>query len=134
MSEKPITVGWGKKETQFHGSQGKPTAADVQEVVSVIFFSTWCNILVVIFIPVYFKSHRENYIQCFYFEVLLASTEGYFKYEVHLNLFCCICRIALTLISFYNRLPSLLQVGMTGNQESAGVVMDNFSQPVQSIL
>lgn len=79
LSEKPITVGWGKKETQFHGSQGKPTAADVQEVVSVIFFSTWCNILVVIFIPVYFKSHRENYIQCFYFEVLLASTEGYFK-------------------------------------------------------
>lgn len=79
MSEKPITVGWGKKETQFHGSQGKPTAADVQEVVSVIFFSTWCNILVVIFIPVYFKSHRENYIQCFYFEVLLASSEGYFK-------------------------------------------------------
>lgn len=79
LSEKPITVGWGKKETQFHGSQGKPTAADVQEVVSVIFFSTWCNILVVIFIPVYFKSHRENNIQCFYFEVLLASTEGYFK-------------------------------------------------------
>lgn len=79
LSEKPITVGWGKKETQFHGSQGKPTAADVQEVVSVIFFSTWCNILVVIFIPVCFKSHRENYIQCFYFEVLLASTEGYFK-------------------------------------------------------
>lgn len=32
--EKPITVGWGKKETQFHGSQGKPTAADVQEVIA----------------------------------------------------------------------------------------------------
>lgn len=34
LAEKPITVGWGKKETQFHGSVGKPTAANVQEVVS----------------------------------------------------------------------------------------------------
>lgn len=32
--EKPITVGWGKKETQFHGSEGKPTAASLQQVVS----------------------------------------------------------------------------------------------------
>ena len=24
--EKPITVGWGKKETQFHGSEGKEAA------------------------------------------------------------------------------------------------------------
>ncbi|XP_067016133.1 elongator complex protein 1-like [Acropora muricata] len=30
--EKPITVGWGKKETQFHGSVGKPTAASLQQV------------------------------------------------------------------------------------------------------
>ena len=33
-TEKPITVGWGKKETQFHGSVGKPTAASLQQVVS----------------------------------------------------------------------------------------------------
>ena len=32
--EKPITVGWGKRETQFHGSVGKPTAASLQQVVS----------------------------------------------------------------------------------------------------
>jgi len=34
LAEKPITVGWGKKETQFHGSVGKPTAANMQEIVS----------------------------------------------------------------------------------------------------
>jgi len=34
LAEKPITVGWGKKETQFHGSEGKPTAATLQQVVS----------------------------------------------------------------------------------------------------
>ncbi|KAJ7339624.1 hypothetical protein OS493_006029 [Desmophyllum pertusum] len=32
--EKPINVGWGKKETQFHGSLGKPTAANIQEVIA----------------------------------------------------------------------------------------------------
>ncbi|XP_020621181.1 elongator complex protein 1-like isoform X1 [Orbicella faveolata] len=32
--EKPITVGWGKKETQFHGSVGKPTAVNVQEIIA----------------------------------------------------------------------------------------------------
>ncbi|XP_073242058.1 elongator complex protein 1-like [Porites lutea] len=32
--EKPITVGWGKKETQFHGSEGKPTAASLQQVTA----------------------------------------------------------------------------------------------------
>lgn len=34
LAEKPITVGWGKKETQFHGSVGKPTAANIREIVS----------------------------------------------------------------------------------------------------
>ena len=34
LAEKPITVGWGKKETQFHGSVGKPTAANMREIVS----------------------------------------------------------------------------------------------------
>ena len=29
---KPITVGWGKKETQFHGSEGKQAAVKKQEV------------------------------------------------------------------------------------------------------
>ena len=28
-----ITVGWGKKETQFHGTEGKPTAADLKPKV-----------------------------------------------------------------------------------------------------
>ncbi|XP_078368242.1 elongator complex protein 1-like isoform X2 [Oculina patagonica] len=32
--EKPINVGWGKKETQFHGSEGKPTTANIQEVIA----------------------------------------------------------------------------------------------------
>ncbi|XP_068740348.1 elongator complex protein 1-like [Montipora capricornis] len=32
--EKPITVGWGKRETQFHGSVGKPTAASLQQVTA----------------------------------------------------------------------------------------------------
>ena len=31
---KPITVGWGKKETQFHGSEGKQAAVKKQEVCS----------------------------------------------------------------------------------------------------
>lgn len=34
LTAKPITVGWGKKETQFHGSVGKPTAANMREIVS----------------------------------------------------------------------------------------------------
>ena len=28
-----ITVGWGKKETQFHGTEGKPTSADLKPKV-----------------------------------------------------------------------------------------------------
>lgn len=68
LLEKPITVGWGKKETQFHGSQGKPTAADVQEVVS-DFLKSWCNMHVVIFIPMYFKCSTEECIHCCYFVV-----------------------------------------------------------------
>ena len=33
ITEKPITVGWGKKETQFHGSEGKQAATKrVEEV------------------------------------------------------------------------------------------------------
>ena len=32
-SAKPITVGWGKKETQFHGSLGKPTAQQLTQQV-----------------------------------------------------------------------------------------------------
>jgi hypothetical protein len=31
---KPMTVGWGKKETQFHGSQGKPKAEQLAKKVS----------------------------------------------------------------------------------------------------
>ena len=31
----PITVGWGKKETQFHGSEGKQAAVKKQEVCTV---------------------------------------------------------------------------------------------------
>ena len=30
---KPITVGWGSKETQFHGSEGKE-AAKIKKIVS----------------------------------------------------------------------------------------------------
>ena len=32
FTAKFITVGWGKKETQFHGSQGKEAAVKKQEV------------------------------------------------------------------------------------------------------
>ena len=35
FTEEPINVGWGKKETQFHGSAGKPTAETLKEVVSI---------------------------------------------------------------------------------------------------
>ncbi|KAK3728978.1 hypothetical protein QZH41_008724, partial [Actinostola sp. cb2023] len=31
--EKPVNVGWGKRETQFHGSAGKPTAETLKPVV-----------------------------------------------------------------------------------------------------
>ena len=30
---KPVTVGWGKKATQFHGSLGKPTAKTLKTEV-----------------------------------------------------------------------------------------------------
>ena len=32
-----VTVGWGKKETQFHGSEGKQAAAKKAEVFVVVF-------------------------------------------------------------------------------------------------
>ena len=35
---KPVTVGWGKKETQFHGSEGKAKAKQVTEKVSYFSF------------------------------------------------------------------------------------------------
>lgn len=34
----PINVGWGKKETQFHGSLGKAAAQSKQEVVIVLVY------------------------------------------------------------------------------------------------
>ena len=40
LADRPINVGWGKKETQFHGSEGKPTAANIQEVVSCSYLVT----------------------------------------------------------------------------------------------
>ena len=33
----PINVGWGKKETQFHGSLGKAAAQSKQEVVVLVY-------------------------------------------------------------------------------------------------
>lgn len=33
VAAEPINVGWGKKETQFHGSLGKAAAKSKQEVV-----------------------------------------------------------------------------------------------------
>ena len=34
IAAKPVTVGWGKKETQFHGSEGKPKPGDIQKKAS----------------------------------------------------------------------------------------------------
>jgi elongator complex protein 1 len=34
--QKPVTVGWGKKETQFHGSEGKEAAKLKAQVCHVI--------------------------------------------------------------------------------------------------
>ena len=34
FAAKPVTVGWGKKETQFHGSQGKPKTEQLAKKVS----------------------------------------------------------------------------------------------------
>lgn len=33
----PVTVGWGQKATQFHGSLGKPTAEALKEKVTMAF-------------------------------------------------------------------------------------------------
>ena len=41
-----ITVGWGKKETQFHGSEGKPTAADLKPKVLSLALMYWKKSLV----------------------------------------------------------------------------------------
>ena len=54
---KPVTVGWGKKETQFHGSQGKPKAGQLTKKVRTVHSRT---ALIYACIKVSYNSHSHN--------------------------------------------------------------------------
>ena len=43
FSAQPITVGWGKKETQFHGSEGKQAAQMKKEVKGAYILLCGCS-------------------------------------------------------------------------------------------
>lgn len=61
-----ITVGWGKKETQFHGSEGKQ-AAKVKQEVSAGKNTRYCNNFLV---NIFYVSCKDKCLLTTYWEIL----------------------------------------------------------------